>query len=42
VDDNIVIDLKETGFEGVTRIYLPHDKNQWLGSVSMKGGQFID
>jgi hypothetical protein len=41
VGDNIEMDLKEIGFDGVNRIYLFRVRTQWRGSVNMKGGWLI-
>jgi hypothetical protein len=32
-DDNIKMNLKETGWEGVDWIYLAHDRDKWRGVV---------
>jgi hypothetical protein len=48
--DNIRMDLRETGWEGVDWIHLAQYNDQWRvlvehcnkPSVSMKGGEFLD
>jgi hypothetical protein len=48
--DNIRMDLREVGWEGVDWIHLPQDRDQWQAFVntvneaisSIKGGEFID
>jgi hypothetical protein len=34
-DDNIRIDLRETGWEGVDWMHLTQDRDQWRGLVNM-------
>jgi hypothetical protein len=49
MEDNIKMDLKEIGLEGVDWINLAQDRDRWLAVVNtnepsgfLKGGKFLD
>jgi hypothetical protein len=42
-EDNIKMDLREIGWEGVDWLHLAQDRDQWRAVVSfIKGGEFLD